>query len=120
MAGGLGIWAAKRGAEWWLKNRPLSPDKRKFRKERRQVRKENRRRKKEGLDLLEEPTMNTGLRTSTNTVIAGIVTYVLTFVVGLVPALSFLADPQVQIGIVGFVGWLIARLSNTPKNPGLL
>ncbi len=64
--------------------------------------------------------MDTGLRTSSNTAIAGIITYIATLIVGIVPALSFLADPQVQIGLVGFVGWLIARLSKTQASPGII
>jgi hypothetical protein len=46
---------AKRAAAWWLRNRPLSPEKRAARKERRAIRKENRQRKKEGLPPLEVP-----------------------------------------------------------------
>jgi len=118
MSIGFKTWLIKQGIGWWMKNRPFSKEKREFRKLRRRVRKENRRRRKEGLELLEEPRMDTGLRTSTNTAIAGIVSYVATLVVGMVPALSFLADPQVQLGVVGLIGFVAARFSTTPKNPG--
>lgn len=64
--------------------------------------------------------METGLRTSSAAVIGSVVGYFATLVVGFVPALSFLLDPQVQVGIAGVVGWLFARLNITPAKPSLV
>ncbi len=72
------------------------------------------------LGNIKEIEMDTGLRTSTNTAIAGVIAYVATLVAGMIPALAFLTDPQIQLGIVGIVGWLVARLSKTQANPGVL
>jgi len=64
--------------------------------------------------------VETGLRTSSATVIGGVVGYVATLIVGYVPALAFLLDPQVQLGIVGVVAWVFARFNKTPSAPGVI
>ena len=64
--------------------------------------------------------MDTGLRTSTNTAIAGVLMYVATLIAGILPALSFLTDPQVQLGLVAVAGWIVARLSKTQASPGII
>lgn len=114
-------WLAKRGAGWWMANRPFSRDKRGIRKERRRIRKENRRRKKEGLDPLplpKEPLMETGFRTSTVAGVTGVVAYVLMKVLGIVAPDLVVAVPGLEESVAGVFAYFAARFNKTPDEPG--
>lgn len=72
-------------------------------------------------EIKRESGMDTGLRTSTNSGLGGIVAYGLTILGNMVPALQpLLSQPEVVAGFVAVVMWLVARISRTKTDPGLL
>ena len=65
--------------------------------------------------------LDTGLRTSTNAGIAGVVVNVLLQVLKIVPGFDEIASsPEVASGLTFLAMWLVARLTKTPKAPGPL
>jgi len=121
----------QRGAVWWLRNRPLSKEKREIRK----VRRKNKQRAKHGLPLLVEEekigmfALLASLRTSTKAGVTGLITYiVMNFVPADVLAVveSFFSNAATADGgavpfvIAAVVSYVAARVSKTPDSPGVL
>jgi len=113
-------FAAKRAANWWLRNRPFSPEKRAFRKQRKAIRRKNRERKKLGLPPLEEPKMEIGFRTSTVAGVTGVITLVLMKVLAIVAPEFVAAVPGLEETVAGIAAYIAARLNKTPKDPGVV
>src|SRR5690606_25882776 len=100
---------------------------RRAKRERRKAERQRRRAERRGEPLtreLIEPEhgeQEVGMRTSTNAGIAGIVVNILIQVLQWLPATAELgASPEVAAGLTAIAMWIVARISKTPANPGLL
>lgn len=114
----------------WIKYRPFSAEaraRRRAKRERRKAERQRRRAERRGEPLTreliepEQGEQEVGMRTSTNAGIAGIIVNILIQVLQWLPATAELgSSPEVAAGLTAIAMWIVARISKTPANPGVL
>ena len=116
LAGSYTAELASRIALWWMDRRPI--------KHLREQRKRRRRLKELGIPEEGGVAVETGYRTSTNTVVASPILG--TIYVNLVQMLPYeklvaaLTTPEAVVLATALFAWLVARFSRTPAQPGAL